>query len=199
MSETRSSLLSSFHRVSFRFIDLLCLKRSGELIRLVMSRDDIASCAEEKFPFEICSTIVETDRNLLYVLPAASRSIRLYKIIDTNPSLQLIKELDQDELRNDDGEATGDYHFLRLALSPDQSRLVALASNRTIFLFDNRERIRPLAQVRSLSPSSSSLSSSAFSVEVGKESFVHLRSELLGRSGNDKRLSSPHVDDEFRR
>lgn len=165
-----------------------------------MSRDDIASCTEEKFPFGICATIVDTDRNLLYVLPSASRSIRLYKIIDTNPSLQLINELDQDELRNEDA-APGEYHFLRLALSPDQSHLVALASNRTIFLFDNRERIRPLAQVRSSPFRSSPISSSRFQLKLEENrSFIADLNYWDDQVTNDKCSSpSPPVDDKFRR
>jgi len=111
-----------------------------------MSRDDIASCAEEKFPFEIFFSIVETERNCVYLLPFESRSILIYKIIDTNPSIQLIKEIHHDDFQNENFSSK-DF-FLRLALSPNQFYFVTFASNRIISLYENGERIRPLAQLK---------------------------------------------------
>ena len=103
-------------------------------------------CAEEKFPFEIFSTIVETERNSVYVLPFESRSIFISKIIDTNPSIQLTKEIHQEDFIEENSSEQN--HFLCFALSPNQFYLVTFGSNRTIFLYENCERIRPLARLR---------------------------------------------------
>jgi len=129
-----------------QFVDLLCLKRRGELIRYVMSRDDIASCAEEKFPFEIYSSIVETNRNYLYVLPFEQRSIFIYKILDTNPSIELIKDFQFDEISS--SSSSDEVIFIRFALSPSELSFVVLGSNRTIFLFENHHQIRLLTQFK---------------------------------------------------
>ena len=120
----------------------MCLKRRGDLIRYVMSRDDIASCAEETFPFQINSTIIDPNHHLIYLLPFEKRSIFIYKILDTNPSIQLLKEIHQD-----DDQQNKDLHLSHLALSPNQIYLVTLSSDQSMDLYENKERLRHLAKV----------------------------------------------------
>lgn len=91
--------------VEYRFIDLLCLKLTGELIRYKMSRDDIASGAEEKFPFSITCAIIDLNHNQIYFAP-----------FNTNPSIIKIKEIINEE--------TNDIYITDLALFFDQSSVL---------------------------------------------------------------------------
>ncbi len=125
---------------SFRFIDLLCLKRTGELIRYVMSRDDIASCAEEKFHFNITCAIIDSNKNQLYIVPFNTKSIVVGKIVDTNPSVIKIKEIIDDE--------PNDIYIYGLALSPNESCLAAMFSDQSIVLYQNNDYFRRLATLK---------------------------------------------------
>ena len=136
----------------FRFIDLLCLKRAGQLVRYVMSRDDIASCAEEQFPFGISCSSIDSNQNHLYVVPFRSTSIVAYRIVDTSPSIVLWKEI-HDESRD------RDIHGL--SLSANGSFLVSVLSDQSMSLYHNAATLSRLAEVRlSLSLSLASMISS---------------------------------------
>lgn len=105
-----------------------------------MSRDDIASCAEDKFDFNISYAIIDSNQNQIYIVPFNTKSIFVWKIVDTNPSMIKIKEY-RDEENND-------VHIYGLALSPDESCLVALLSDQSIVLHQNNDYLRCLANVR---------------------------------------------------
>jgi len=122
-----------------QFIDLLCLKRTGELLRYVMSRDDIASCAEEKFDFRLTCASVDSDQNLIYLVPFERKSIFVYKIVDTNPSIMKIKEMIDDEQQ---------IFISKLVISIDQKHLVACLSNQSIVLYENSDYFRCLSTVK---------------------------------------------------
>jgi hypothetical protein len=122
----------------FRFIDLLCLKRAGQLIRYVMSRDDIASCAQEQFPFGISCSAIDSSQNHLYVVPFQSTSILAYRIVDTSPSIVLWKET-RDESRGGD--------IYGLSLSTNRSFLVSVLSDQSMSLYHNAETLSRLAEV----------------------------------------------------
>jgi hypothetical protein len=99
-----------------RFIDLLCLKRAGELIRYVMSQNDVASCAEEKFDFHITCALIDSNQNQMYIVPFNTKLILVWKIVDTNPPIIKLKE-------------NNDIYIYGLALSPNQSSLVSILSD----------------------------------------------------------------------
>ena len=127
-----------------RFIDLLCLKRTGELIRYVMSRDDIASCAEEKFDFNISCAIIDSNQNQIYIVPFNTKSISVWKIVDTKPSTVKIKEVIEED--------NNEVYIYGLALSPNETCLVSILSDQSIVLYQNSEYPRCLAKVRFCSP-----------------------------------------------
>ena len=116
------------------------MKRTGDLIRYVMSRDDIASCAEEKFPFSITCAMIDFNHNQIYLVPFNSKSISIWKIVDTNPSVMKIKEIIDEE--------TNEIYISDLALSPDESHLVALFSDQSIVLYQNTDYPQSLARLK---------------------------------------------------
>lgn len=124
-----------------RFIDLLCLKRSGQLVRYVMSRDDVASCAEERLDFSVTCAIVDVEQNQLFVVPFSSQSISVWKIMDTKPSLIKAKEIF-------DNDGTDGVYIYGLALSPDGTCLVALLSDQSIVLYQHNDYLRRSTQVK---------------------------------------------------
>ncbi|CAF3344776.1 unnamed protein product [Rotaria socialis] len=123
-----------------QFIDLLCLKRSGELIRYVMSRDDIASCAENKFDFNINCAIIDSNKNQIYIVPFDTKSILVWKIVDTNPSVIQIKQIIE--------ETHNEIYIYGLVLSPDESCLVSILSDQSIVLHQNDEQFHCLSKVK---------------------------------------------------
>ncbi|UJR07568.1 hypothetical protein I4U23_011855 [Adineta vaga] len=130
-----------------QFIDLLCLKRTGELIRYVMSSNDIASCAEEKFDFSITCAIIDENLNQLYIVPYNTKSILVWKIVDTKPSVIKIKEIREEEDDND-YEKKNDVYIYGLALSPNETCLVAILSNQSIVLYQNNEQLCRLVNLK---------------------------------------------------
>ncbi|CAF3920050.1 unnamed protein product, partial [Rotaria sordida] len=127
-----------------QFIDLLCLKRSGELIRYVMSRDDIASCAEDKFDFNITCAIIDSNQNQLYIVPFNTKSIEIWKIVDTNPFIIKIKEI----LDEEEEEDNNNIYIYGLALSPNESYLVSILSDQSIVLYQNNEQLHCLSKLK---------------------------------------------------
>ncbi|CAF5123561.1 unnamed protein product, partial [Rotaria sp. Silwood1] len=123
-----------------QFIDLLCLKRTGELIRYVMSRDHIASCAEDKFDFNISCAIIDSNQNQIYIVPFNTKSISVWKIIDTTPFIIKIKEIID--------ENNDDIYIYGLALSPNESCLVSILSDQSIILYQNNEQFRCLSKLK---------------------------------------------------
>ncbi|CAF3821252.1 unnamed protein product [Rotaria sp. Silwood1] len=123
-----------------QFIDLLCLKRTGELIRYVMSRDHIASCAEDKFDFNISCAIIDSKQNQIYIVPFNTKSISVWKIIDTTPFIIKIKEIID--------ENNDDIYIYGLALSPNESCLVSILSDQSIILYQNNEQFRCLSKLK---------------------------------------------------
>ena len=119
---------------------MLCLKRSGELIRYVMSIDDIASCADEKFEFSIACAIIDENLNQLYVVPFDTKSIFVWKIVDTKPSIMKIKEIREDE--------NNDVYIYGLSLSPNETFLAAILSDQSVVLYQNDEQLCRLTSVR---------------------------------------------------
>jgi hypothetical protein len=105
-----------------------------------MSLDDIASCAEEKFDFSISCIIIDSNQNQIYIVPFNTKSILVWKIVDTKPSLIKIKEIIDDE--------NNEIYIYGLALSQDQSYLVAILSDQSIVLYQNNEYLRFLSKVR---------------------------------------------------
>jgi WD40 repeat protein len=105
-----------------------------------MSLDDIASCAEEKFDFNISCAIIDSNQNQIYIVPFNTKSILVWKIVDTNPSVIKIKEFIDDE--------NNDVYIYDLALSPNESCLVAILSDQSIVLYQNNEYLRFLSKVR---------------------------------------------------
>lgn len=105
-----------------------------------MSRDDIASCAEDKFDFNISYAIIDSNQNQLYIVPFNTKSIFVWKIVDTNPSTIKIKEFIDDE--------NNDVYIYGLALSPDETSLVAILSDQSIVLYQNNDYLRCLTKVK---------------------------------------------------
>jgi WD40 repeat protein len=105
-----------------------------------MSRDDIASCAEEKFHFNISCTIIDSNQNQIYIVPFNTKSILVWKIVDTNPSVIKIKEIIDEE--------DNQVYIYGLALSPNESCLAAILSDQSILLYQNKEYLRCLSNVR---------------------------------------------------
>ena len=116
------------------------MKRTGELIRYVMSQDDVASCAEEKFPFSITCAMIDTNHNQIYLVPFNTKSILVWKIVDTNPSVIKIKQIIDDE--------PNDLSITDLTLSPNESHLVALFSDQSIVLYENTDYPRCLVRLK---------------------------------------------------
>jgi hypothetical protein len=106
-----------------------------------MSRDDIASCAEEKFDFHISCALIDSNQNQIYIVPFDTKSILVWKIVDTNPSVIKIKQI-VDEDNNE-------VYIYGLALSPNKSCLVSILSDRSIVLYQNNDYPRCLAKVKS--------------------------------------------------
>jgi len=106
-----------------------------------MSLDDIASCAEEKFDFSISCIIIDSNQNQIYIVPFNTKSILVWKIVDTKPSLIKIKEIIDDDENNE-------IYIYGLALSQDESYLVAILSDQSIVLYQNNEYLRFLSKVR---------------------------------------------------
>ena len=105
-----------------------------------MNRNDIASCAEEKFDFNISCAIIDSNQNQIYIVPFNTKSILTWKIVDTNPSVIKIKEIIDEE--NDE------IYIYGLALSPNESHLVSILSDQSIILYQNDEYLRCLSKVR---------------------------------------------------
>ncbi|CAF1046439.1 unnamed protein product [Adineta steineri] len=124
------------------YFDLLCLKRRGELIRYVMSRDHTASCAEDKFDFHISCAIIDLNQNQIYIVPFDTKTISIWKIVDTKPSVIKIKEIMDEEKDNND------IYIYGLALSPNQSYLVSLLSDQSIVLYQNNDYPYCLAKLK---------------------------------------------------
>jgi hypothetical protein len=108
-----------------------------------MSRDDIASCAEEKFDFNISCAIIDSNQNQIYIVPFNSKLILVYKIVDTNPSVIKIKTITSEDSDND-------VYIYGLALSPNESCIVSILSDQSIVLHQNIDYPRCLAKVRFL-------------------------------------------------
>jgi hypothetical protein len=105
-----------------------------------MSRNDIASCAEEKFDFHISCAIIDSNQNQIYIVPFNTKSILVWKIVDTNPSVIKIKELIDEE--------SNDIYIYGLALSPNESCLATILSDQSIMLYQNNDYLRCLATLK---------------------------------------------------
>lgn len=105
-----------------------------------MSRDEIASSAEETFPFDVHSLLLDREQNLLYLVSSTRLSFFVYKILDTTPSLLKLKEF-----HDDDNPL--DLSILVVTLSPNQLSLVALLSDQSIRLYSNKDTVRRLTQL----------------------------------------------------
>jgi WD40 repeat protein len=106
-----------------------------------MSRDDIASCAEEKFDFNISYALIDSNQNQIYIVPFNTKSILVWKIVDTTPSIMKLKEIIDEE--------ENDVYIYGLALSPDESCLVTIMSDQSIALYQNKDNLRFISKVRS--------------------------------------------------
>jgi WD40 repeat protein len=105
-----------------------------------MSRNDIASCAEEKFDFNISCAIIDSNQNQIYIVPFNTKSILVWKIVDTKPSVMKIKEIIEEE--------NNEIYIYGLALSPNESYLISILSDQSIALYQNSEYPRCLSKVR---------------------------------------------------
>jgi WD40 repeat protein len=105
-----------------------------------MSRDDIASCAQEKFQFNITCAIINSNQNQIYIVPFNTKSISIWKIVDTNSSVIEIKEIIDDE--------SNEIYIYDLALSPNESCLAAILSDQSIVLYQNNDYLRCLSTLK---------------------------------------------------
>jgi hypothetical protein len=78
-------------------------------------------------------------------VPFNSKSISVWKIVDTKPSVIKMKELVDDD--DDDDEPNGIYIY-DLALSPNESCLAAILSDQSIALYQNNDYLRCLSTLK---------------------------------------------------
>ncbi|CAF1267018.1 unnamed protein product [Rotaria sordida] len=108
-----------------------------------MNRDDIASCAKDKFDFNITCAIIDSNQNQIYIVPFNTKSIQVWKIVDIkNPFIIKIKEIIEEE------EDNNDIYIYGLALSPNESCLVSILSDQSIVLYQNNEQLHCLSKLK---------------------------------------------------
>ena len=84
--------------VQHRFIDLRCLKRTDELIRIVISRDDMAFVLWKYFlSLSFVLPFIPTIIHSIYRPPFNTKCVFIWKIRDRNPSVIKIKEIIDEE------------------------------------------------------------------------------------------------------
>ncbi|CAF1226799.1 unnamed protein product, partial [Didymodactylos carnosus] len=129
-----------------RFIDLICLSRNGQLYRYVMSRDVVASCANDEqicsyYPKGITCCIVDNAKHRLYTSSYNPLNVQCWKLCDKEPWLLLEKQTSSDDAIKDDSCFTW-----KMSLSPDGNRLLTIDSLGTIYIFQIEEDVNDILQ-----------------------------------------------------
>ena len=114
----------------------------------MLSRDEIASCAEEKFPFEVNCALLDAKQNVIYLAPTTGLSLFVYKILDTTPSLLQLKEIHHDDDDDEEGKEKESSSIVQLTVSPNQLFVVGLLSNQSIRLYSNGETLRFITELK---------------------------------------------------
>ena len=110
------------------------------MIRSVLSRNSITSCAEEKCPFSITCAIIHFNQHPVCLPPFNTKSISLWKIVDTNPLIIKVKQIIDEE--------TNDIYITDRTICPDESYLVRLFSDQSIVFYRNDDYPRCLARLK---------------------------------------------------
>ncbi|CAF4854026.1 unnamed protein product [Rotaria sp. Silwood2] len=76
------------------------------------------------------------------MVPFNTKTISVWKIVDTTPFIIKIKEIIDNE------NTDNDIYIYGLALSPNESCLVSILSDQSIILYQNNEQFRCLSKLK---------------------------------------------------